>query len=319
MSLYTNCECPTCAKEFVVGDDVVVCPVCGSPHHRDCYRTVGHCGNEDYHAEGRQWEAPKQEEQQQEVVDRRICRSCGAENPAQNCFCHACGQRVTAEPQQNPQFGARAGQNPFADFAQSSNLDFGQVLDDGITVKDACDYTGPNAIPFVMKFKQVAHGTLTFNWWAFIFSFYYCFYRKMYKLGAILLGIFVIMLIPSGYFATLAVQDMVNSGLPLAFPFEFVVEGRGYAGLIVMSNISRMVSLGTMLFCGMCFNKMYYKQMLQKVRSVRTSSRHSTGSPDYSYELASRGGVNPVAIPVVLSIIFGAYMAVAFIATIFIL
>lgn len=34
---FTEYKCPVCDKQFKKGDDVVVCPECGAPHHRECY------------------------------------------------------------------------------------------------------------------------------------------------------------------------------------------------------------------------------------------------------------------------------------------
>ena len=33
---YTGLECPICGEKFTAQDDIVVCPECGAPHHRDC-------------------------------------------------------------------------------------------------------------------------------------------------------------------------------------------------------------------------------------------------------------------------------------------
>ena len=49
---YIGYKCPVCDKYFHVGDDVVVCPECGTPHHRECYKNLGHCVNEDKHSQG---------------------------------------------------------------------------------------------------------------------------------------------------------------------------------------------------------------------------------------------------------------------------
>ncbi len=46
---YISEVCETCGKKFVDGDDVVVCPICGTPHHRSCYEKEGHCVNENKH------------------------------------------------------------------------------------------------------------------------------------------------------------------------------------------------------------------------------------------------------------------------------
>ena len=41
--------CPVCNNKFTDEDDVVVCPECGTPHHRDCYFSNGGCFNEEKH------------------------------------------------------------------------------------------------------------------------------------------------------------------------------------------------------------------------------------------------------------------------------
>ena len=38
--------CGVCHAYLFEDDDVVYCPVCGAPHHRDCYKSIGHCAYE---------------------------------------------------------------------------------------------------------------------------------------------------------------------------------------------------------------------------------------------------------------------------------
>ena len=40
---YKGVSCPVCGQEFKEGDDIVVCPECGAPHHRSCYKQLGNC------------------------------------------------------------------------------------------------------------------------------------------------------------------------------------------------------------------------------------------------------------------------------------
>ena len=40
---FTQYNCPVCEKKFENGDDIVVCPECGTPHHRECYDSLGRC------------------------------------------------------------------------------------------------------------------------------------------------------------------------------------------------------------------------------------------------------------------------------------
>ena len=44
---YTGVHCPVCDKKFTDEDDIVVCPVCGTPHHRACYQQEGRCAFEE--------------------------------------------------------------------------------------------------------------------------------------------------------------------------------------------------------------------------------------------------------------------------------
>ncbi|MEG0854014.1 MAG: RING finger protein [Angelakisella sp.] len=314
MPNYTGNECPACGKVFSEGDDIVVCPVCGSPHHRECYKAMGHCGNEDFHKEDKKWEADPSVVQDEEPQDTIACRQCGHPNPAGNIFCQTCGQRMGAAPAQSP-----AGQTgPFASFADfmGANLDYNQQLCEGVTVKEACDYVGPNHITFIMRFKALlGRGSISFNWCAFFFSFFYCFYRKMYKMGAILLGIFALTVIPTGYFSAVAIGDILAANGTLGFPIEFITEGNGYQGLLVVSAISRMVSFVTTLFVGFFFNKFYFAKMVKNIHHVKERGHFSTGSQEYSYALYAAGGTNKGAVMMLLSAIIFAYIAYGYIAS----
>lgn len=50
MSRFKGYICPVCRKKFTDTDDIVVCPECGTPHHRECYLNNGKCALEEIHA-----------------------------------------------------------------------------------------------------------------------------------------------------------------------------------------------------------------------------------------------------------------------------
>ena len=56
MAEYTHLPCAVCGKEFDENSDVVVCPVCGTPHHRECYKQLGHCAIIAWHEENKTYE-----------------------------------------------------------------------------------------------------------------------------------------------------------------------------------------------------------------------------------------------------------------------
>ena len=55
---YTGVQCPVCLKTFDDLSDVVVCPECGTPHHRECYEKNGGCINAAKHGTDFVWVSP---------------------------------------------------------------------------------------------------------------------------------------------------------------------------------------------------------------------------------------------------------------------
>lgn len=93
---YTGISCPGCGRPFTDSDDIVVCPECGTPQHRECYEKQDRCVNSDKHAEGYIWQsgvrkAPPTETKTQTVT----CPNCGAPNPKGSETCGNCGMKFT--------------------------------------------------------------------------------------------------------------------------------------------------------------------------------------------------------------------------------
>lgn len=100
-SKYLGKACVVCNQVFKDGDDIVVCPVCGSPHHRSCYEKLGHCQNESLHETGGEWTPPSQwGEQNEEVIDGDAplrCPRCATLCKPGTLFCPVCGTSLTAQ------------------------------------------------------------------------------------------------------------------------------------------------------------------------------------------------------------------------------
>ena len=52
---FTSIKCPVCDRVFIDGDDIVVCPKCGAPYHRECYESKGKCIFPDLHKSKTSW------------------------------------------------------------------------------------------------------------------------------------------------------------------------------------------------------------------------------------------------------------------------
>ena len=102
---YSGIECVACNNTFDEKDDVVVCPVCGAPHHRECWLKENRCACSERHAEGFVWEFPKQATTNEENTPKPqtvgnfvfsngegviICPDCKTPNFENDAFCRKC-------------------------------------------------------------------------------------------------------------------------------------------------------------------------------------------------------------------------------------
>ncbi len=95
---YENEICQGCGKIMHENEDIVVCPECGTPQHRECYNAKHKCVNEHLHEDGFEWRAKHAEEPQVtfaekgENKEKIICPFCRHENDADAKECSNCGQ-----------------------------------------------------------------------------------------------------------------------------------------------------------------------------------------------------------------------------------
>jgi predicted amidophosphoribosyltransferase len=114
MSNYIGVRCPVCNKKFTEADDIVVCPVCGAPHHRSCYAEKNQCAFVEDHLSGKEWHDPAGQvpPSEQEAANLKTCARCGEQNKSDNLFCQTCGYPITAPNNQSSQ-GETLGDGPY--------------------------------------------------------------------------------------------------------------------------------------------------------------------------------------------------------------
>ena len=213
---YTNIPCAACGLAFQDTDDVVVCPVCGAPHHRACWLREGRCAYNEQHADGFAWVSPVQPEapaprtgEQQEprmkngegLID---CPACGAENYENDLYCMRCGAKLHDEQPRERVYRREDEDPPRRDFNQQEFIDdfnrFGGLdpnsLVDGIPVCEYSDYVGGKTPGRIIRKVSVGERFGRSVSWilpAFFFGPIWFFYRKMKKEG-LLISLVLIML-----------------------------------------------------------------------------------------------------------------------------
>lgn len=169
---YKNEICNGCNQPIKEDDDIVVCPVCGTPQHRSCWIANGECVNSSLHADGFVWQKSQPAETQEQPKAEKT------------------------EPNTVPVMGKMPAFDQLAQEAQNLEAIFlkDQLAHkdeefDGINVTDAGYYLQSGAHRYIRRFRKGRK--LGWNWGAFIFAPAWFFYRRLYKFGAIFLALVV--------------------------------------------------------------------------------------------------------------------------------
>ena len=214
---YRNQLCDGCGLALKETDDVVVCPVCGTPQHRSCYEeNGGKCVHEAEHESGFVWHGEEIFAAQSSFV----CPICGHSNEKSASECARCGQPFTADAlhRQTPQqtqdpavltdrlfFDAPHGEDEMMPLDEESRRQIDFVLAQrmlqatpgmtdaqaqetlcGHPLRQVMTFISSKAMTYLKKFRALESGKkLGWNWAAFLFSPYWFFYRKLYKPGVV--------------------------------------------------------------------------------------------------------------------------------------
>lgn len=172
---FKNYFCPVCNNKFTDDDDVVVCPECGTPHHRDCYFSNGGCFNEERHNSTENVsEAYKQDVAEEiEAISVEPVEFQDKKEEERNEFF----KNVSFNPSSTPLIGGKHG----------------YLFEIAI---------GKNQRYYIPRFMLMDKFNRSFNWnfFAFICPLAWSLYRKMYKLSALIFAVYVLIFGSMGYF-----------------------------------------------------------------------------------------------------------------------
>lgn len=278
---FTGCTCDVCNEKFTTESDVVVCPECGTPHHRHCYNKLGHCVHEDKHSENFEWKAP---EQNFHYNDNR-CPRCQTQNPKDALFCENCGISLAPQAKQSHSEGPIPPNfEEFKQMHQKTSV-VPPVLPkslegefDGVSYKDMAIYIGESAPYYIYHFKNLAAKIKHFRpfcWSAFFFDGFYYLYRKMWLEALSILIISSIFAAPS-MMVMFTDAGLISSDILASF-----------------GNIDTLIMLGSALtfaykvFLGYWAIPRYQKKVCRDIKRLKAQSASNN---DFYQTLVKKSG-----------------------------
>lgn len=304
MNKFLNKTCPVCRQKIKDSDEVVVCPECGTPHHRACYFAENKCAMEALHGKF-EWHgslpdetahaaSSAQSEQdeangndatnlnsstmsEEEVKDRLInllngSEKSGAVPPPE--FDSDVDRQVYEEIKEMmfpalQLMGAEA--NPVFFEAMTRRMVNPKKGKDDISMRELVYFSSTSFFHYQKCFSYCMLGKYkpNLNLGAALFYPINQFYRKM-----------------SGFATLLTLFILLTEGLPL------LVHKLGYIGDSLLNTLmiaGGVVSVAMTIFLALYNDFFYYKHCVRQIKKIRKRFDNKTDNIEYYHELAQCG------------------------------
>ncbi len=283
-------QCKVCNAYLFEDDDVVFCPECGAPHHRECYNSLGHCALESLHGTENQYDSSKdvKEENIPEEKELQI-----TENTGVKVRCGMCGTLYDAEEPACPEcrtpngvkFGGRYVSIDFLGGVPSDS-----DLGEGVTADEAKRFVMANTHRFIPKFLRMKEGKkASFNLLAFLFPCAWAFSRKMYKFGAIAGAVSVALTMLTAPFMNLLSvslpDDVSKDYLTMS---QFITENiKSFTGPALYAFAAATALMLVLKLAVGIFGDYFYRNY-----TVKTVKSIKENSDDINEDMHKKGGVS---------------------------
>ncbi len=293
-------QCVVCKKELDINDDVVVCPECGAPHHRDCWAAEGHCHYREAHGTDLEWhprEAPQEQVPPPEEPPAATAKNAHAVfvvNGVTMAKCPHCGKTVSCEPQEFscPHCGQPINGVPnlFSGTAplHGQPVDSGEPID-GIEAGKFARVVLQKAeyyLPRFRRLKKQGGSVVSWNWAAFLLAPYWLAFRKCY-LWSVFAAFFDLLWFV--LMTPMSLQIASMSGNPTSYMQileQFVNNPPSQAALLLGQLAVMVLAIRAILF-GLFGNYIYKKECMKRIN--RLDAMPKTEAAQMAFRL---GGVN---------------------------
>ena len=270
-------SCVRCHSYLFEDDDVVYCPVCGAPHHRQCYNDLGHCALEEFHGTENEYKREIVIKKEEVIETPKIkCSMCGEEYDPSLGKCPNCSSANFS----------RIVVNSF-DFLGGVPKD--EDLGDGVTAEEAKNFVFANTHRYIPKFAAFKNKKkVSWNWMAFLFPGAWMLSRKMYKKGVFSL----LSLIIANFLAYPLAIKFASLGIDISrFNYETynqVAENIPQIGglLIARAFLGSVIDIAVRLISGLFGDFIYKNHTIKNVKKIKTESN------DIMADYRKFGGIN---------------------------
>lgn len=278
---YTGEKCIVCGELFADGDDIVVCPDCGTPCHRSCWEKSGECTNTALHESGESWKPTAKVSYTPPDGQPIRCIRCGALNDGDSHFCSECGLPLNFDRESSRPFNdIPENEEGTPGIPQMPNMQMRTIRltpqSDmaGVRLGDYMEYIGSRSFNIIASFIKFAKTgrKVSFNIAALIFPELYFFYRKMTKTGVIFLLLSFLLSIPVMIYNG---QSGEFGGMIL-FSTPIDIKSRQFTSFYELCWI---INVTVSVFASSYANYWYYKKAREDITSIRaeeTVSEHET-------------------------------------------
>lgn len=310
---YKKTKCEVCKEDFKDKDDIVVCPKCGAPYHRECYKSVGYCKFEEENGEGAEYNSNDLDNDLEIEIEteknskKELCPIC-QEGYIDNITskCPKCGFSYSEDEEKEIYSMLKK--------MFMGGFENNEEIEEGVYADEIEKFVGVNSRYYMTSFKKIKEtGKSNFNISAFLFSGAWMLYRKQYKLGIITLLIIMLLKFLTQFSLIFLTYDVLkniaitmsgNANFSNLSDILYIIFSNSQQSsevfrslpildklFVILPFLFNILSWITMIICGLKANKAYMNFCCKKISSIKKSHKNSY-KDKIEDKIIESGGVN---------------------------